>query len=160
MSPPLAIRREAVDIVSPLIRGRHLAPVERVTIRSPLARRRAVYRVAAHFQRELGFGLLQYGYGGREADPGHVAFLWVHPEAVGLPDAFRVPCVGATCFRLRDEGWAMQWAWVHPYFRRQGLLSDAWPDFVGEFGAFEVEGPHSVAMRGFLAKHSYEQPKR
>ncbi len=159
MSLPLAIRPETVDIVSPLIRGRNLPPCLRVDIHSPLMQRRAVYRLAAFCQRELEFGSIQYGYDGREADPSHVAYLWVHPEAVFMPGVFRVPCVGATCFRLRDEGWAMQWVWLHPYYRRQGLLSHSWPEFVQEFGTFAVEGPHSVAMKGFLTKYSYILPK-
>ena len=153
MSDPLAIRPEAVNIVAPLIRGSRMPAVQRVTTDSPRAHRRAVYRLADCCRREMRYGL-QYGYDGDEDDPDHVAFLWVHPEAVGMSWAFRVPCVGATCFRLRDEGWALQWVWVHPFFRRRGLLSGAWPAFVREFGAFAVEGPLSAAMRGFVAKHA------
>lgn len=154
MSDPLAIRPEAVNIIAPLIRGSHLPPVQRVTIDSPLRHRRAVYRLADCRRRELGCAL-QYGFDGDEDDPDHVAFLWVHPEGVGRSWEFRVPCVGAACFRLRDEAWALQWVWLHPYFRRQELLSDAWPAFVREFGAFAVEGPLSDAMRAFLTKHAH-----
>jgi hypothetical protein len=152
MSYPLGIRPDAIDIVAPLIRGRYLTSVERVSVRSPQSYRRAVYRLARYFRREMDYDVVQYGFDGRESDPDHVAFLWVHPEAIGLGEGFRVPCVGATCFRLRDEGRAMQWVWMHPYFRRRGLLSEAWPEFVREFGDFAVEGPLSAAMKGFLVK--------
>ncbi len=155
MRYPLAIGPEAINIVPPLIGGSHFPPVQRVTTESPRTHRRAVYQLAECCRREMRFAL-QYGFDGEEDDEDHVAFLWIHPEAVGLSWEFRVPCVGATCFRLRDEGWAMQWVWLHPYFRRQGFLSDAWPEFVSEFGAFAVEGPVSEAMRGFLAKHRHE----
>ena len=156
MSEGLAIRPEAVNIVAPLIRGSHLCAAERVTARSPRARRRAVYRLAEFCRREMGYAL-QYGFDGEEDDEDHVAFLWVHPEAVGMGREFRVPCVGACCFRLREEtGMALQWVWVHPYFRRRGLLTDAWPEFVREFGDFAVEGPLSDAMKGFLAKQARE----
>lgn len=157
MSAPLAIRPETVNIVAPLIRGTRLPPVLRVVVDSPRAHRLAVYRLADCCRREMDYAL-QYGYDGDEDDPDHVAFLWVHPEAAGLGWEFRVPCVGATCFRLRDEGWAMQWVWMHPFYRRQGLLSDAWSELVVEFGAFAVEGPVSAAMKGFLAKCGHGGP--
>jgi hypothetical protein len=156
MSEGLAIQPEAVNIIAPLIWGSHLRAVERVTVRSSRARRRAVYRLADCCRREMGYAL-QYGYEGEEDDEDHVAFLWVHPEAVGMGWEFRVPCVGACCFRLREEvGMALQWVWLHPYFRRQGLLSEEWPEFVREFGDFAVEGPVSEAMRAFLAKHDHK----
>ena len=158
MSHPLAIRSDLIDIVAPLIQGRCLTSVERVTIRSPQAHRRAVYRLARYFRLEMGYDAVQYGFDGREDDPDHVAFLWVHPEGVGRGSGFRVPCVGACCFRLRDEGWALQWIWLHPYVRRQGLVSGMWPQFVEEFGDFAVEGPVSVAMRAFLAKCGHGGP--
>lgn len=156
MSDSLAIRPEAVNIISPLIRGRLLDPVVRVTVQSPRTHRRAVYHLASYFLREMQYGFLQYGYDGDEDDPDHVAFLWVHPEATGMSWEFRVPCVGACCFRLREEyGTAMQWAWMHPFFRRQGLLANAWPQFVEEFGDFAVEAPVSDPMKAFLAKHKH-----
>ncbi|MBP3954840.1 hypothetical protein J8F10_06030 [Gemmata sp. G18] len=154
MSTPLAIRPDAVDIVAPLIRGAYLPSARRVTARSPRSHRRAVYRLAEYCRREMGYAL-QYGYDGEEDDPDHVAFLWPHPEAVGASGTFRVPCVGAACFRLRDHGWALQWVWMHPYFRRHGLLSGEWPALVWEFGAFAVEGPLSHAMTRFLAKSAH-----
>ena len=155
MSRPLAIRSEAVDIVAPLVRGDGLGELVRVTTRSPLAHRRAVYRLARYFRWGSGYDVVPYGFDGDEDDPDHVAFLWVHPEAAYLPDGFRVPCVGAACFRRREAGPALQWAWMHPFYRRQGLLSGAWPEFVAEFGSFEVEGPLSVPMQRFLIKHGH-----
>jgi hypothetical protein len=158
MSHPLAIRPETVNIAAPLIRGSRLPPVLRVTTDSPRTHRRAVYRLADSFLREMQFGFLQYGYDGDEDDPDHVAFLWVHPETAGLTWEFRVPCVGACCFRLRDEGRALQWIWIHPFFRRKGLVSGMWPRFVREFADFAVEGPLSDAMKGFLAKCGHGGP--
>lgn len=45
----------------------------------------------------------------------------------------------------------MQWVWIHPYYRREGLLSAAWPMFKERFGCFLVERPFSAAMLGFFA---------
>src|SRR5262249_29710064 len=78
---PLAIRPNPVTLRPPFIRGRCLSSVNRITTRSPLTHRRAVYRLARYFQREMRYDIVQYGYDGEEDDPDHVAFLWVHPEA-------------------------------------------------------------------------------
>src|SRR4051794_30362203 len=113
MRHPLAIRPDTVNIVAPLIRSAASRVLVRVTTRSPLAHRRAVYRLARYFRRELGYDAVPYGFEGREDDPDHVAFLWLHPESFALGEEFRVPCVGATCFRFRDHGRALQWVWLH-----------------------------------------------
>jgi hypothetical protein len=155
-----AIRKEAVDLVMPragggLLRGGTPVPV---TSRSPRALGKAVYRLAQFFRREFRYDFVQYGYEGRDADPTHRAFLWPHPEAGWCGDAFEVPLVGACCFRWRDDwpgvapGHALQWVWFHPYHRRQGLLSEAWPAFREQFGNFVTEPPLSAAMKAFLAK--------
>lgn len=129
---------------------------------SKLTYRRAVWSIARYFRREEGYDFVQYGHEGREDDLTHRAYLWLHPN--GQP-GYKVHAIGAGCFRKRpgykDERappefriphWAMQWIWLHPYFRRQGLLSRAWPHFRKTFGDFEVEGPYSDAMVGFLKR--------
>ncbi|GET40077.1 hypothetical protein [Microseira wollei] len=150
----LAIRREAVDIVCPLIRGDYLFNPIEVTIKSPKSYRKAVYRIAQFFRREFDYDFAQYGYEGEENDPDCVAFLWIHPEAGARGKEFQVPCIGACCFRLRQSGYALQWIWIHPYFRRQGLLSEAWTKFRDRFGEFDVDRPLSDAMKAFLNKQS------
>ncbi len=52
----------------------------------------------------------------------------------------------------------MQWIWFHPYFRRQGLLTEAWPKFKEEFGNFCCEPPLSDAMETFLSKIKNNPP--
>ena len=130
---PLAIRADAVNIIAPLIPSPCRGWPVRVTGASPLSHRRAVYKIARYFRREFQYDFVQFHETERG---GYVAFLWPHPEAASLPEGFRVACVGATCFRHREDGWAMQWVWLHPFWRRRGLLSGAWPRFVKEFGAF------------------------
>jgi hypothetical protein len=46
----------------------------------------------------------------------------------------------------------MEWIWIHPYCRRQGLLSKAWPEFEKMFPGFEPDPPLSPAMQAFVAK--------
>jgi hypothetical protein len=58
--------------------------------------------------------------------------------------------MGACCFRVREAGWALQWIWLHPYFRDHGYLTAAWDAFRALFGGLYVEPPLSSAMAGFL----------
>ena len=73
-----------------------------------------------------------------------------------MPYEGHVDVVGACCFREREwidaKAWALQWVWLHPYARRQGVLASAWPHFRRRYGDFHVEGPLSPAMKGFLAR--------
>jgi hypothetical protein len=157
----LATYRDSTDIVAPLIPG-GLMPDSptRVTVESPLVLRKAVYQCARWFKKEFQYDYTQYGYNGREDDPNHVAFLWPHPDSILLlgNDEFVLAIIGACCFRWRndywnqDHCWAMQWMWLHPFYRHRGLLSQAWGGFRGEFGSFVAEPPLSDAMEGFLGK--------
>jgi hypothetical protein len=138
-APRIRLPRVPADLVW----GRNLT---RVTWRSPLPLRRAVWECARHFCRELRYDFPQYGYRGRDSDRDHVAYLWTDPGWIPAH------VVGAACFRLRERGYALQWAWLHPFFRRRGLLTAAWPAFRTEFGDFAVERPLSEAMQAFLRK--------
>lgn len=118
--------------------------------------RDAVERLAYYFRREFGYDFVQYNADEGPGDERYpaVAFLWA-----SMRNSFddRDVAVGATCFRWREwkdtpAGWAMQWIWLHPYVRRKGLLSAAWPALREAFGDFDVEPPLSPAMRMFLAK--------
>ena len=122
-----------------------------VNCRSSLNRRKAVYQIATYFRREFRYDFLQYGEA--EDDPTHCAFLWLPMEQMS---GWFCHVIGACCFRQRDTGMSLQWIWLHPYYRRQGLLSYQWPRFQEKFGKdFLVEGPVSYAMEQFLRKRDY-----
>ena len=125
-----------------------------VTQRSPLPMRRAVQQMAHYFQREVHYDFLQYVAVEEERDDKTVAFLWTDDYPIDNKGSLEV--LGACCFRWRqysDSGdrYALQWIWIHPYRRRKGHLTKAWPYFEKRFGEFIVEGPLSRAMRVFLA---------
>lgn len=118
----------------------------------------AVYKLALYAKREMRFDFTPWGV--REdidPNPGHQAnaFLWLSGDAITFTS---VLAIGAVCFRWREEdaplGWAMRWAWMHPYERGCGNLSGAWPFFRHVYGDFVVERPLSRAMEGFLKKQS------
>lgn len=139
----------SVDGVS----GSDCGLVAMVTQQSPLRMRRAVEQMACYFRRELDYDCLQYAAVEKERDAKTVAFLWADDY---IDDKGRVEVLGACCFRWRHyfdgaDRYALQWIWIHPYRRRQGHLTKAWPYFEKRFGEFIVEGPLSRAMRVFLA---------
>jgi hypothetical protein len=70
----------------------------------------------------------------------------------------------ACCFRMRRytsgrSAYALQWIWFHPFLRRKGLLKEAWPAMVGDYGDFIPEPPLSHAMARFLVKHGTDRQK-
>jgi len=123
---------------------------------SPLGWKRAVRQHAVFFRREFEYDFTQYDPA--DEDPDCRAFVWTEPEA--LRDD-RYIALGSACFRKRwldedaDDGewwWAMQWVWLHPFVRRDGLLSGTWGYFRNRFGQFKLEQPLSQAMDAFAAK--------
>jgi hypothetical protein len=162
-----SIRPECTDLVMPLVPGELLTGrPTRVTAAAPKALYAAVDQLGRLFQYELGYCEPWHPaetphYRRRRVyrprvGPGDVAFLWPHPEAQVGSSLYRDPVIGACYFAW--GGWSdeppvrlLQWVWLHPYFRRRGLLRDAWPGFRAEFGDFQCEPPLSDAMRAFLA---------
>lgn len=124
-------------------RPRGLLPVG---LRSPLAARKAVERIASYFRRECAFDFLQYSAKGDDAS----AFLWVGSRYIGETNVAH----GAACFRRLVDGWMLSWVWLHPYMRDQGLLTKAWSYFEAKFGEFFVDPPLSPAMKSFLIKRN------
>lgn len=132
---------------------------EPVTYATSQSQRRAVAQFACYFRREFQYDFVQYEASeGRpwdrtsapendEAAPYLLRSLWRDPALY----------VGAACFRWRvyrdhPATWALAWIWLHPYERRQGIVTAAWPGWLDQHGAFLVEPPLSDAMRGFLAR--------
>ena len=109
--------------------------------------RRCLEAVATYFRREFHYDFVQYS--ATETDVRALGFVWVSPGGGWV--------TGGACFRWREyldstPAYAMQWIWLHPYVRRSGLLSRAWPFFRARCGPFTCEPPLSPAMDGFLNK--------
>lgn len=63
---------------------------------------------------------------------------------------------GACGFYRQPEDvgpWRLDWVWLAPGYRRQGILQQHWKEFRTRYGDFEVAPPFSDAMRGFLLSH-------
>jgi hypothetical protein len=117
---------------------------------------RRVEQCAYYFKREHHYDFPQFGteehvrWDGTPAPDDGRPYLFVHEDRH----------VGAAIFRWRQytnvpAGWWLAWVWLHPYVRRCGLLTRAWPTFTATYPGFFVEPPLSNGMRHFLDKHAY-----
>jgi hypothetical protein len=118
-----------------------------VTDESSNTARKAVEKLAWYFKREEGYDFVQYL--ATERDPEARAFLFTAQDW-GRDDAEASVGLGACCFTRRDCGRALQWIWLHPYVRRQGILTKVWPFFRERYGDFVVEPPLNDGMKGFM----------
>jgi len=147
------------------------SPVVEVDFRGPLRLREvpddapknwrvAVESHARMFKREFQYDFMQYI--ADDPQENRRVFMWVRNSAPFY--AF-----GSICFRARlylDEPgppkawWDLDWVWMHPYLRRQGLLQSAWPYLIRRFGEFNVTHPVSPAMQEFVTRHGkpYGEP--
>jgi hypothetical protein len=116
---------------------------------SPVALRRAVETLAYYFKREFGYDFVSYHH---ESTAVVEAWLWTKH------DIERAYGIGYTVFYRDEDGWRLATVWLHPYVRREGLLTAAWPTFQARYGSFWVETPWSPAMDAFLRRQGYRAP--
>ena len=131
----------------------YLMEPRRVFWDSPVSMRKAVEQMARYFRIEFGYDFVQYGWNEEPSDD--VAFLWTDDNL-----RYRIYVTGACCFRWREwrdgpPSWSLSWVWMHPFVRRQGLLTRAWPYFEARFGRFHVETPWSPSMWQFLLSRKH-----
>lgn len=147
----------------------HPRGLYRVKYLEPISLRKAIYQFATYFRREFQYDFVQYSI---EPEPNYGdKNTWAYLIGEPLYD-HRLGSYGACCFRWRDKWtnlephWALQWIWIHPYKRNNGLLSKYWPFLEEKFGNFMVEDPLSKAMEYFLKNramqhdHQYEGIKK
>jgi len=125
---------------------------------SPLALRKLVREFAWNFKKELQYDFTQYSVNDKDD---YTAYL--------ICTKHKIPklIVGALCLRRRQEPWiwkgkpyiGLQWVWIHPLFRKDGLFSEVWRELMRLYPKrFLVEWPWSDAMKNFLQKKGYKLP--
>lgn len=113
---------------------------------------KAVEQLAYYFKREFKFDFVQYTAYEDVNNPKSDAYVWIDSN---FSDTF---AVGAVNFRFlgdvnQPKKWSLEWVWLHPYYRNQGLLSGAWKAFQKKYGKdFLIEPPISKAMACFIKK--------
>lgn len=130
---------------------------ERVNHESPLWMHGEIYERAAAFRREFGYDFVQWAGSWSQ----HAGEDW-EGRLFALGDDGTV--AGACAFMRPDlnsqePGWALQWIWFAPKYRRSGLLESRWSSLVETYGDFYIEPPLSPAMQSFVRKHGTEKQK-
>ncbi len=126
----------------------HLYPI---TKRTPLLARKATEIIGYYFRREFGYDFPPYN-AHEDGDVRDRVFLLTQEE-----DWETEYAVGAIVFRWRkytnaSEQLVLSWVWIHPFLRRQGILTAYLGTFRKHYGDFQVDSPHSKAMKAFLEK--------
>lgn len=125
-----------------------------ITESSPATHKRALRNIAKYFRREEKYDFTQYCDQKYHDSSKMRAYLICNEGG-----HFEYTPIGGFCLRYRDytdtdSRWALQWIWLHPYLRHQGLLKQIWPFLVEKFGSsIFVEPPLSKTMKSFVAKH-------
>ena len=145
----------------------HGAPFDVVGTGSPLSWRNAVDEMALYFKHEMKYE--SFGYNADERDPllmddRMLVFTDTYPEVnqptKEPPSGYtnRLFFTGVIAMRARKErwnsgpNWALDWVWFHPFERRRGHLSRAWPFLLQMYPDFKISEPVSDAMQAFLNK--------
>ena len=143
------------------------APFRVVGPVSPRPWRDAVEGLAYYFRRETGYDFPPYTASELDWnwDLAKDRVLVFAKETVLTDWVEAVYFFGAVGVRWRDwrdapASWSIAWAWLHPYERRKGHLTKAWPFILKMFPSPHVEPPLSQAMIGFLKKVGYESHLR
>jgi len=125
-----------------------------VNSNSPLSHHKAVEALGRYFRQEFHYDSPPYFAGEARLDSPDKrrSFLWCHPK----PGSIKFRAIGACSFEVIKQnsgttGWALTWAWFHPFQRHCGSLSHSWDFFLEEFGEFHCVRPLSADMERFLS---------
>ena len=148
-----SVHRKRMKILDPapderFFRVLNGASLYQVDALSPAWAPKAILERARFFRRELHFDFLQWD-SGEENSERCLGFL--------LPFGSRI--AGACCFRRRQatDPWYLDWIWVAPKLRRQGVVASVWKELVLRFGDFDLGYPLSDGMISFLEKIGHQQ---
>lgn len=142
---------ELVEIGKNKPGGRHETHIYPITKQTPRPARKATEIMGYYFRREFGYDFPPYD-ADEDGDVRDRVFLLTQEEGWETEYA-----VGAIAFRWKKysnapEQLVLSWVWIHPFLRRQGILTAYWGIFRKHYGDFHVESPHSKAMKAFLEK--------
>ncbi len=127
---------------------------------SPLLMRQRVEKLGRYFKREFRTDVLPMRASESPGNKGFVPyeahlFFEEARDLLEEGEAFPSRVVGAACFRCDTctdgkEVWELSWVWLHPFSRRCGHLSRAWPEFLAKYGPFVTSEVLSRDMAAFL----------
>lgn len=125
-----------------------------VAFHSAISIKNTLEQYAYYFRREFHYDFVQYDAETHTHDREVKAYIFPDPQG-------KFYWVGGCCFRYRQKEdknyWALQWIWVHPQYRGQGVAKAAWSTFEEEIGPFRIEAPVSISMQYFLLKIGFPE---
>jgi hypothetical protein len=115
-----------------------------------------VYKIAKYFSEDINyFGIPPYPLLGIK-NKEDIALLFT-AEVIDLdktePMSYRIfgSCYfSRQSFTKDNDCWALEWIWLHPFFRNKGNLKKYWPYLENNFGDFLIMGDVSNDMEAFL----------
>jgi RimJ/RimL family protein N-acetyltransferase len=156
----IVLPKRVPDTLSELLQDHNKGGRILVNGASRKPRKTQVLTFARYFKREFDYDFVQFNE--TEKGSNFEAWLFFGYHAYVME---REKPIGACCFRKRQYGdglkerWALQWIWIHPYFRGKGILKEHFPFFRERYGEFHPEPPLSRMMISFIEKH-YPDAKR
>ncbi len=113
-----------------------------VTAHSPTWMHRRLAWIAAILKRENGYDCTMWDASGDDGQ----GFIVTDSDGRAL---------GGCAVRWREGSdepacWALQWIWVAPPYRRQGLLRNTWSMLTAKYDGIIPEPPYSLGMARFL----------
>lgn len=113
-----------------------------VDIRSPCWMHKRLYRIALMLRRENGYDFPMWGERGDDGN----GYIFTDAEGRAL---------GGCAVRWREwknatPGWVLQWIWVAPPHRRQGLMRSAWEMLTRQYEGIIPEPPLSRPAAQFF----------
>jgi hypothetical protein len=112
--------------------------------------RLAIERIGYFIKRERDYDFPPYD--GSRVEDGVFAHLFAVPYTHISSRAVGAAVFSADEPGCKDSGYCLEWVWIHPYFRRDGILTRAWEVFRRQYGDFSVAAPYSPSMLAFLKK--------
>ena len=95
---------------------------------------------------------IDYALWGREVEINQHARAVLFNDDTGTFGQGAIAGAAAFLWRADVRRWVLEWAWIVPKARRQGLLSRLWPALRSRFGAFTIEPPLTPALQEFLRR--------
>jgi hypothetical protein len=117
---------------------------------SPKRLHKLVYERARALQRDEEYDIPQWGKDRAPRGRGeriHAILLIEESTPVGAVGFEYVTWTNT------PPGWHLNFAWIAPPWRRKGVMSRRWPQWLAIYGEFTLEQPFSEALANFLAKH-------
>jgi hypothetical protein len=114
-----------------------------------------VFKIAEYFTKELNYNSVPYSRFGNLSEEFKALLFTVDADDLYEDGLMPYRIFGACSFTKINctEGkdyWALEWIWLHPFFRNRGTLKKYWVYLEKNFDDFIIKEPVSNDMESFL----------